>query len=184
MDNRQRGGASAAPLHLSCHPDTPAIDVADVSVTVDVNEDKILLGYSVTGMNRLVLPSGCSPKRTDGLWQTTCFELFVQGAGSSYREYNFSPSSAWAAYGFESYRAGMRDLDTDAPKISARREADRFVLSAELAIGPDAQAIGLSAVIEEADGTKSYWALAHPPGKPDFHHADCFALRLAAGEGI
>jgi hypothetical protein len=35
--------------------------------------------------------------------------------------------------------------------------------------------LGLSAVLEEQDGTKSYWALAHPPGgKPDFHHPDCF----------
>jgi len=40
--------------------------------------------------------------------------------------------------------------------------------------------LGLSAVIEEIDGTKSYWALAHPPGKPDFHHPDCFALTLPA----
>ena len=24
---------------------------------------------------------------------------------------------------------------------------------------------------------QSYWALAHPPGKPDFHHSDCFAHR-------
>ena len=42
---------------------------------------------------------------------------------------------------------------------------------------------GLSAIIEEADGTKSYWALAHPPGKPDFHHPDCFALELPAPDG-
>ena len=35
-------------------------------------------------------------------------------------------------------------------------------------------------VLEEQDGTKSYWALAHPAGdKPDFHAADCFAARLA-----
>ena len=38
--------------------------------------------------------------------------------------------------------------------------------------------LGLSAVIEDTSGGKSYWALAHPPGKPDFHHADCFALEL------
>ena len=38
--------------------------------------------------------------------------------------------------------------------------------------------LGISAVIEEQDGRLSYWALAHPPGKPDFHHRDCFALRL------
>lgn len=38
----------------------------------------------------------------------------------------------------------------------------------------------IAAVIEEADGTKSYWALAHPPGPPDFHHPDCFVLELPA----
>jgi hypothetical protein len=40
--------------------------------------------------------------------------------------------------------------------------------------------LGLSAVIEEASGRLSYWALTHPPGKPDFHHSDCFALELPA----
>lgn len=40
--------------------------------------------------------------------------------------------------------------------------------------------LALSAVIEETDGTKSYWALRHPPGPPDFHHADNFALILGA----
>jgi hypothetical protein len=33
--------------------------------------------------------------------------------------------------------------------------------------------------LEEQDGTKSYWALAHPPGdKPDFHDPACFAAHL------
>jgi hypothetical protein len=40
--------------------------------------------------------------------------------------------------------------------------------------------LGLSAVIEDSSGAKSYWALAHPPGKPDFHHPDCFAHELPA----
>ena len=40
--------------------------------------------------------------------------------------------------------------------------------------------LGLSAVLEEKDGTKSYWALAHPRGdKPDFHAPDCFAAQPA-----
>ena len=38
--------------------------------------------------------------------------------------------------------------------------------------------MGLSAVIEEKDGTVSWWALAHPEGPPDFHHDACFALEL------
>ena len=40
--------------------------------------------------------------------------------------------------------------------------------------------LAVSAVIEETDGTKSFWALRHPPGPPDFHHPDCFALTLPA----
>ena len=40
--------------------------------------------------------------------------------------------------------------------------------------------LGLSAVIEENNGRMSYWALAHPPGKPDFHHPDCFRVELPA----
>ena len=37
-----------------------------------------------------------------------------------------------------------------------------------------------AAVVEEADGRLSYWALRHPPGRPDLHHADAFALRLTS----
>jgi hypothetical protein len=37
-------------------------------------------------------------------------------------------------------------------------------------------------VIEAADGGKSYWALAHPPGRPDFHHAAGFAAHLPSDE--
>ena len=44
------------------------------------------------------------------------------------------------------------------------------------ALPPKPWSIGLSAIIEEEDGTISYWALAHPPGRPDFHHPDCLAL--------
>jgi hypothetical protein len=38
--------------------------------------------------------------------------------------------------------------------------------------------LGLSAVLEEKDGTKSYWALAHPAEKPDFHARNCFVAKL------
>jgi hypothetical protein len=41
-------------------------------------------------------------------------------------------------------------------------------------------ALGISAVIEASDGTRSYWALAHPSDKPDFHHPGAFALAIDA----
>lgn len=30
--------------------------------------------------------------------------------------------------------------------------------------------LALCAVIEASDGSLSYWALAHPADRPDFHH--------------
>ncbi len=44
--------------------------------------------------------------------------------------------------------------------------------------GMSGKKVGLSAVIEAIDGTFSYWALAHPSDKPDFHHPDSFVLEL------
>jgi hypothetical protein len=41
--------------------------------------------------------------------------------------------------------------------------------------------IGLSAVVEDINERLSYWALRHPPGKPDFHHPDNFALEIPLG---
>ena len=38
--------------------------------------------------------------------------------------------------------------------------------------------LALTAVIEETNGVKSYWALKHAPGKPDFHAADGFVVEL------
>ncbi len=42
--------------------------------------------------------------------------------------------------------------------------------------------LALSAVIEDKQGVLSYWALTHPPGKPDFHHPDAFVLELERPE--
>jgi hypothetical protein len=98
---------------------------------------------------------------------------------AGYLEFNFSPSTEWAAYRFSGYREGMAELDVTPPRISVTRTEHRLELTAEIELPDDVTRIGLSAVVEELGGTKSYWALRHPPGdKPDFHHADCFALEL------
>ena len=119
----------------------------------------------------------------DELWKTTCFEAFLGPVGAgSYREWNFAPSGNWAAYDFSAYREEMARADVGSPPYI--RMEDNFTWwTVGATIATDAQQqwqLGLSAVLEEIDGTKSYWALAHPPGdKPDFHHANCFAARLA-----
>ena len=120
--------------------------------------------------------------RADGLWESTCFEAFLQAEGmEAYREWNFAPSGQWAAYDFAAYRQGMTPAQVAEPYIRLEDNFTWLALGATIAVPADCTwRLGLSAVIEEADGTKSYWALAHPPGEaPDFHHADCFAARLA-----
>ena len=127
-----------------------------------------------------------TPARADGLWRTTCFELFLQrGETRGYTEINLSPSFEWAAYVFDAYREGMRDSVLPfEPEIVVSPSPDHFFIEADLDVS-DFQSgdvkIGLSAVIEETDGTKSYWALAHAPGPPDFHNRDCFIATLPAG---
>ncbi|MBT9447160.1 MAG: DOMON-like domain-containing protein [Hyphomonadaceae bacterium] len=168
---------------LKLHPDGRCAGVAGIDVEVARPRAGVLtLRYVVTGeINALRLPERSASARADELWRHTCFEAFVS-EGAGYHEFNFAPSTQWAAYSFDSYRAGMRNADKfGAPRIDLRIDDDRLALSVELDMPADITGrLGLTAVIEETDGNVSYWALAHPPGRADFHHADGFAIDLAA----
>ena len=97
--------------------------------------------------------------------------------GPAYREFNFSPSGEWAAYAFAAYRDGGPLVIAD-PIITVRRAPERLELEASVPVEGASLRIGLSVVVEDAEGALSYWALRHAPGKPDFHHRDAFALEL------
>ncbi len=121
-------------------------------------------------------------RRTDGLWRTTCFEAFVRPSGSAgYLEINAATTGDWACYRFDAYRDGMREAD--ATPVLDRGESE-FAMRIDLRTidgfaGRDWD-VALTAVIEETDGTKSFWARKHPPGAPDFHDPDCFVWQLPA----
>ena len=173
---------------LISHPDTPPSG-APFKVWVNVDHVAAFGLNSTTNMvfgvgapaARFVISESEGPRRADELWRSTCFEAFIGGADeAAYHEWNFAPSGDWASYAFEEYRAGRSDTEVVSPPYV--RFEDNFTWWAvgatiSIPVEPDLL-LGLSAVIEEADGSKSYWALAHPPGKPDFHHPDCFAARL------
>lgn len=173
----------AAMRQLIRHPDFPAPDVTIAAEAV--REGSVLrLQYVMTGaLNRVSLPAQQTPMRTDELWRHTCFEAFVGLPDGGYREFNFTPSMAWAAYRFDAYREGMRNADAE-PRIETQRTADRFELNATVELSDEGPwRVGLTAVIEDVDGARSYWALRHPDGKPDFHNADCFVLELPGSRG-
>jgi|HubBroStandDraft_6_1064221.scaffolds.fasta_scaffold552110_1 hypothetical protein len=170
---------------LRLHPDT--LCAAATRIEADIVRPRpgsLVLSYVVSGrVSDLRLPPVVAPERADELWRHTCFEAFIRPpTGSAYYEFNFSPSTQWAAYQFGSYRSGMRVAnEIAAPRIEVRSTGESYTLQAALEFEGLSLPwrLGLSAVLEETNGRKSYWALAHPPGKPDFHHADCFVLELS-----
>jgi len=175
---------------LRPHPESRMSAPEHVAVVVTRPQpEKLVLSYTVTGkMSDIVIPPAARATRADHLWQHTCFEAFVRSASANeYYEFNFSPSAQWAAYRFTDYRSGMSmATEIDTPAIDIQSNPRSFSLGAALALDRlsalprDASwRLALSAVIEETNGNKSYWALAHPPGKPDFHHKDGFAYELS-----
>lgn len=177
-------------LNLVPHPQMPPSDPNfKVWVNVDhagalgvVASTNLWFGISAPA-SRFVVPESLeNPRRADDLWQTTCFEAFLRSPGEdSYREWNFAPSGEWAAYDFTSHRVGRTDAEVADPYIRVEDNLTWWAIGAT--IGVDAAVpwlLGLSAILEERDGTKSYWALAHPASeKPDFHDPECFAARLS-----
>jgi hypothetical protein len=92
------------------------------------------------------------------LWRHTCFEAFVRTSpGEAYYEFNFAPSTQWAAYHFSGYRSGMRvATEIGPPVIQTQANATSYTLQVLLKLGllpslPGAAPwrLGLSAVIEE-----------------------------------
>jgi len=165
-------------VDLTPHPASPR-DTLTVSVDRERRADQLWLRFMVEGdTDAIEWPRKAPPTRTDGLWQHTCFEVFVR-TGDGYVEYNLSPSGAWATYAFSGYREGMSPAEQTIDVQSLHSGAHCAALETVIDLPSDATGpIALSAVIEATDGSLSYWALAHPSDKPDFHHPDSFVLEL------
>jgi hypothetical protein len=174
---------------LKRHPDSLSSAATRVEVEVARREGSLVLRYFVIGkIGDLRLPSVTAPARVDQLWQHTCFEAFVRSPPrAGYYEFNFAPSTQWAAYRFSSYRKEMRvATEFSAPRIELLSPSDCYALQVSLDLDGLSMLprdagwrLGLAALVEETNGHKSHWALAHPPGKADFHHPDCFAHELS-----
>ena len=167
---------------LYCHPDAPAGAIHSIDAELERMDGGAVAIFRLRGdISKLVISPPTASERADNLWRTTCFELFVNGEGASYREYNFSPSGQWAAYQFDDHRSGMREIDV-------RVEAELYQENSELQLSVEIRTefanpvmVGLTAVIEETDGVIRYWSTAFAPGKPDFHAA---AVRSLLFDGV
>lgn len=169
---------------LRPHPESAALGEFVLEVELERQEGALLLGYTLQGeLERLRLPDAGAVLPPQRLWAHTCFELFLAREGSGgYREFNFSPSGQWAFYAFSAYRQPTPTPEPPAPCQRWHRAPSclslRVRLSPEsLPSGRGALRLGLAAVLEGHGGAFSWWALAHPPGRPDFHAPEGFALR-------
>jgi len=173
---------------LVLHPATPGSTVSGIAVAIERADTEMRLSYRLSGdIARLRLPEPAEALRTDSLWQHSCFEAFLRpDGGDRYYEFNFAPSLAWAVYCFAA-RRGDRELpELGTPAIACRRDAESFEMRVRLPLDgvPElAQAesmdAGISAVVEDARGLLTYWALAHASREPDFHDPATFRMRIS-----
>jgi len=191
-------------LALHPHPATPLLLDCSLQASARwLGAACLAVRYELAGdLQAMRLPAPVAqPARRDGLWQNSCFELFVHVPGRhAYLEANFSPSGHWAAWVFRDYRSDPVAIDIAAPRITVpQRDDTLLVLDAELdfaaplleRLAPGVQdasqqawQLGLTAVLESQDGALSYWALAHPRERPDFHDAGGHVHALPARHDI
>lgn len=168
------------------HPALPPRPGVSVAVGVVATPAGLGLHYRVRADRQaLRVPAPVPPGPADGLWRHTCCEAFVGDGdgGHGYHEFNFSPAGTWAAYRFTAMR--QRDLayrPPAVPRVQYRAEADGFTVCAEIPsalLPPGAgHRLGLTTVLEHADGSLSYWALRHDAAQPDFHQPATFLVPL------
>ena len=161
------------------HPDAPPGAIHAVEAELRRVPGGAIATFRAMGdVPQLVIPASAPPVRTGGLWQSTCFELFVAGEGEAYREFNFSPSGAWAAYAFDGHRHGMRETSA-AIEIETTIDFQSLSVVAKIESEfPKPARVGLTAVILETTGVTSYWATSFAPGEPDFHAGAVRSLLL------
>lgn len=205
---------------------TPAALTEDVSVTADltllsVNTAEISFKW-MDPKGEVVLPeeavaSAHSPSdsvhagRVIGLWESTCFEVFIQPVAESqpqfvpnltapvrYYETNFSTAKNWNVFGFTDYRTPATPTELVEAKILSyevqRTETGpgtsgtsggghmKIVLQVD---GADWRKVRISlcAVIATRSYGKSYWSFKHADDKANFHHFDSFIIERSLSEG-
>ena len=177
-------------LDIVLHPHSTSSEPAVRSLCLAVHREqpgRLRLEYRLAGdLAAMKLPSFSHVRRGDRLWEHSCFELFVRKPGvSAYCELNLATSGAWAAYTFDRYREGMRDIESFAPEVAVERDSTLLRLRASIelprlaaAFANGALELAPSAVIENSGSERSFWAAHHALEKPDFHHPNAFVVAL------
>lgn len=168
----------------------PSDPVPNIKIGGEIirSKNRFFIRYEMNGDidQTLLSAKSSSPSRTDDLWKATCFEFFLAIPGQAgYWEFNMSPSGDWNVYKMDDYRrVGFREETafTQLPFIFRQTE-DKLSLDISMDLGPILQTqqtvqVGITAIIQTIDGNETYWALAHPGPRADFHLRESFIISV------
>lgn len=161
--------------------------VERIDGSFELDDHQIECRWTVTGaVDRIRFPGRTAgPGRAMSLWEHTCFEFFIGGADEpGYYEFNLSPSGEWNSFSFTDLRTGMAESDAlvCTSSTAERPGPGMLQVTARASFSPPngtrQWCVGVSAVIEQDDGQRLYYALSHDGGRPDFHRRSNHRIRI------
>jgi hypothetical protein len=166
---------------LVLHPDCAKGSIVRIDVEIEATATGCRALFVASGdIARIKMPELQADRgRYDDLWRTTCFEIFWQPVGGKfYREFNLSPSTRWACYDFDDFRAGMRNAPAKVDiEVAITAETLRLEAHIESNLATPAM-VALNGIIEDVEGIHRFWALKFQDGAPEFHSETCRAWSL------
>jgi hypothetical protein len=150
------------------------------------NEESLFASYRIQ-LGRDFIDHGNGTPRKErciGLWEKTCFELFIKNEFDQYVEFNFSPVFEWNCFYFNKKGDALTEWkEMQRPETDILLSKDHFLLFAvikkkyfpkEFFDHKAELHAGITTVIKDKAGSLSYWALSHADSRPNFHHFDSF----------
>ena len=137
---------------------------------IEYQADLLKLTYLVPSHNDLIWPSYSGMVRGNGLWLSTCFELFL-GADdqNAYTELNVTPAGTWNCYQFDDYRSGMRIGESWKLK-SLETNKRSFSVSFSGQLTYSHVRLGPAVILQRKSSRLDYFAISHAE-QPDFHNS-------------
>ena len=166
-------------------PNLPAVTIVG---RISLQKDLLSIHYALEGRLEDVLlpPASRGPQRKDELWKATCFEFFLAIKDQpGYWEFNIAPSGDWNVYRMDAYRRmGFRvETRISQLRLQTQSQSNGYLLDAAVDLTPiiipgQELQMGITAILQTKGAIETYWALAHPASKPDFHLRTSFILSL------
>lgn len=181
--------ATEKDFSLKTFDQDPTLELS-ASAKFSWDSEHLIVEYQLIGdLKHVQIPEQRAPegegRRVIGLWNHTCFELFIKRRGGpDYLEFNFSPNGDWNCFYFEDYRSDIQEWRKFiAPKGIITREKRTFsarfwIPLAQLpALFQANHELGLSpAAVVLYKYHPHYFANKHPDEVANFHHPESFTF--------